>query len=117
MIGSAVSARLIRRRARLAKKLAKVRAKLARYSDGATSYRVIDSHGSLVSAIRSISYVVLWGGFWWLGSDKIHSIVDEIFGPEERYVPVDSASPAHAGQTFWTFGRRMRSGQSRIDQP
>ena len=114
MVGPIISARLIRKQARLATKLARIRAKLASRLDGATIYRVREYHNGLIGALRGIASGVLWAAFWWLGCKAITGMLDDIFGPEERLVPVMPETPSTHGQTFWTFGRRMRSGQSKI---
>jgi hypothetical protein len=121
VVGPIISARLIRKQTRLATKLARVRAKLANL-DGATAYRVSEYHNGLVSMLRRIASVVLWAAFWWLGCKAITGILDDIFGPEERLIPVApqtisaSGDASTSGHTFWTFGRRMRSGESQIVQ-
>jgi hypothetical protein len=115
VVGQTFSARLIRKQTRLATKLARVRAKLANL-DGATTYRVREYHNGLVGALRGIASGVLWAAFWWLGCKAISGILDDIFGPDERLMPVAPETPAARNQTFWTFGRRMRSGESQIVQ-
>jgi len=115
VVGQTIGARLIKRQARLATKLARVRAKLANL-DGATAYRVREYHNGLVGMLRRIASVVLWAAFWWLGCKAITGILDDVFGAEEQLVPVTRQTPAAGGHTFWTFGRRMRSGESQIVQ-
>jgi hypothetical protein len=115
VVGPIISARLVRKQTRLATKLARIRAKLANL-DGAATYRVREYHNGLVGALRGIASGVLWAAFWWLGCKAITGMLDDIFGPEERLVPVAPETPATHGHTFWTFGRRMRSGQSQIVQ-
>jgi hypothetical protein len=116
VVGPIISARLIRKQTRLATKLARVRAKLASRLDGATTYRVREYHSGLIGALRGIAAAVLWAAFWWLGCKAITGILDDIFGPEEHLVPVTPETPSTRSQTFWTFGRRMRSGDSQIVQ-
>ena len=115
MVGQTISARLIKKQARLATKLARVRAKLANL-DGARTYRVREYHNGLVAMLRRIASVVLWAAFWWLGCKAITGILDDVFGAEEQLVPAAQQAPSGGGHTFWTFGRRMRSGESHIVQ-
>jgi hypothetical protein len=115
VVGPIISARLIRKHTRLVSKLERVRAKLANL-DGATSYRVREYHNGLIGMLRRIASVVLWAAFWWLGCKAISGILDDIFGPEERAIPVVPGTTSTGGHTFWTFGRRMRSGDSQIVQ-
>ncbi len=116
MIGERVAVRLVRRQERLAKKLARVRAKLASHMQGSTAYRVVDNHSAPVAALRGIATGIAWAAFWWVGCKGVNSLLDGIFGPEERLEPVSSATQTSHGQTFWTFGRRMRSGQTQISR-
>ena len=115
MVGPVISARLIRKHTRLVTKLERVRAKLANL-DGATSYRVREYHNGLIGMLRRIASVVLWAAFWWLGCKAISGILDDIFGPEERTIAGVPGTTPTGGHTFWTFGRRMRSGESQIVQ-
>ena len=115
MVGPIISARLIIKHTRLVTKLERVRAKLANL-DGATSYRVREYHNGLIGMLRRIASIVLWAAFWWLGCKAISGILDDIFGPEERTISVAPETTSTSGHTFWTFGRRMRSGDSQIVQ-
>ena len=105
--------RMLRKQARLSQKLQRVKEKLANRALAAQTRRRRDPGTSYLSLLRMMVTTAAFGGFWWLGCDRVNSFVDEIFG-EQREAPQRAADAAPHGQTFWTFGRRRRRGQSQI---
>jgi len=105
-------ARLLRKQARLSQKLERVKAKLEKRAHAVKVRRDRAARNPYLSAARDIITVMAFGGLWWLGRDRLNGIIDEIFGdatPAPQRQP-----PAQRPHTFWTFGRRRRSGQSEI---
>ncbi|HKW44968.1 MAG TPA: hypothetical protein VJN22_04865 [Candidatus Eremiobacteraceae bacterium] len=105
--------RMLRKQARLSQKLERVKKKLANRALAAQTHRRRDPRDSYLSLMRMMVTTAAFGGFWWLGCDRVNGFIDEIFG-ERRVTPQRAAVAEPHGQTFWTFGRRRRSGQSQI---
>ena len=105
-------ARLMRKQARLSQKLERVKAKLANRAHAMQIRRDRAARNPHLATFRGIISLIAFGGLWWLGHDRVNSFIDEIFGdatPASQQHP-----PGPRPQTFWTFGRRRRSGQSEI---
>jgi hypothetical protein len=105
-------ARLLRKQARLSQKLERVKAKLAKRAHFTQVRRDRAARNPYLSAARDIITVMAFGGLWWLGRDRLNGFIDEIFG-ESTPAP-QQQPPGQRPHTFWTFGRRRRSGQSEI---
>ena len=105
--------RLIRKQARLTKKLERIKAKLADLATLMQSRRVRTPRNSYLALLRLMVTGVAFGGFWWLGSGRINGLIDDLFGASNAS-PQRPASPGAHAQTFGTFGRRRRSGESQI---
>ena len=106
--------RLLRKQARLSQKLERVKAKLANRALIAQSRRARAPRDPFVSTIRGIVTAIAFGGFWWLGCDRINGLIEELFGEAKSPPPQRTVAAGSARQTFWTFGRRRRAGQSQI---
>jgi len=105
--------RLIRKQARLTQKLERIKAKLANRALLAQTRRVRTPCNPYVSTVRGIITGLAFAGFWWLGSSRVNGLIDDLFGKPNTNPQQPASSTAHA-QTFWTFGRRRRSGESQI---
>jgi|SRR5450755_2787995 len=104
--------RLIRKQARLTQKLEHIKTKLANRAL-IVQRRIRERRNPYVSTVRGIVTGIAFAGFWWLGCNRINGLIDDLFGESSATLQHPAASTAHA-QTFWTFGRRRRSGESRI---
>jgi hypothetical protein len=105
--------RLIRKQARLTQKLERIKAKLANRALLAQTRRVRTPRNPYVSTVRGIITGLAFAGFWWLGCNRVNGLIDDLFGTSNANPQQPAASTAHA-QTFWTFGRRRRTGESQI---
>lgn len=105
--------RLIRKQARLTQKLERIKAKLADRAHAVQTRRLRAHRNPYVSTVRGIVTGLAFAGFWWLGCNRINGLIDDLFGASNASPQQPAASTAHA-QTFWTFGRRRRSGESQI---
>jgi hypothetical protein len=105
--------RLIRKQARLTQKLERIKTKLANRALLVQTRRVRAHRNPYVSTVRGIVTGLAFAGFWWLGCNRINGVIDDLFGESNAAPQQPAASTAHA-QTFWTFGRRRRSGESQI---
>ena len=105
--------RLLRRQARLTQKLEKIKAKLADRATIAQKGRVRAPRNPSFSGLRGLVRLIAFSGFWWLGSSRVNGFIDELFG-HAHSAPQQLATPGSEHETFWTFGRRRRSGQSQI---
>ena len=109
-----LEARLLRKQARLSQKLERIKAKLANRALMAQTRRARWQRNPYLASVRGIISVIAFGGFWWLGCDRVNGLIDELFG--ETYAKPQQYPGANvsSAQTFWTFGRRRRTGQSEI---
>jgi hypothetical protein len=105
--------RLIRKQARLTQKLERIKTKLANRALLVQTRRDRTRRNPYLSTVRGIVTGMAFAGFWWLGCDRINGMIDDLFGESTSPPNQPAASAAHA-QTFWTFGRRRRSGESQI---
>jgi hypothetical protein len=105
--------RLLRKQARLTQKLERIKAKLADRTSLAKGRRVRSPRNSNLTGLRGLITLIAFSGFWWLGRSRIHGFIDDLFGHTSS-APPQSATPGSAHETFWTFGRRRRSGESQI---
>jgi hypothetical protein len=106
--------RLLRKQARLTQKLEKIKAKLADRATIAQKGRVRAPRNPNLTGLRSLAYLVAFSGFWWLGRSRINGFLDEFFGHASPTPAHRPATPGSEHETFWTFGRRRRSGDSQI---
>jgi hypothetical protein len=107
-------ARLLRKQARLMQKLERVKAKLTNRALTMQSRRVRAPRNPYLATIRGIVTGIAFGGFWWLGCDRLNGLIDELFGTTATPRRQQSSEIVPRPQSFWTFGRRRRSGQSEI---
>jgi hypothetical protein len=106
--------RLLRKQARLTQKLERIKAKLADRASLAKGRPVRAPRNPNLSGLRGLAYLVAFSGFWWLGSSRINGFLDEFFGHANPAPQQHPATSASTHETFWTFGRRRRSGESQI---
>jgi hypothetical protein len=106
--------RLLRKQARLTQKLEKIKAKLADRATIAQKGRVRAPRNPNLTGLRGLAYLVAFSGFWWLGRSRINGFLDEFFGHASPTPAHRPATPGSEHETFWTFGRRRRSGDSQI---
>jgi hypothetical protein len=111
---SHVEQRLLRKQARLLQKLERVKAKLANRAFAAQSRRSRAPRNPYLDIIRLIVTGAAFGGFWWLGSNRVNAFIDELLGEHRDAAKQHAAAAQSHDHTFWTFGRRRRSGQSQI---
>ena len=102
-------ARLLRKQARLSQKLERVKAKLANRMLTMQSRHARAQRNPYLATVRGIVTGIAFGGFWWLGCDRVNSMIDEIFG-EAKETQQHPVAIVPKPQTFWTFGRRRRTG-------
>jgi hypothetical protein len=107
-------ARLLRKQARLSQKLERIKAKLANRILLAQSRRARWQRNPYLETVRGIVSSIAFGGFWWLGCDRVNGLIDELFGEINAKPEQHPTGITPGGQTFWTFGRRRRTGQSEI---
>jgi hypothetical protein len=105
--------RLIRKQARLTQKLERIKTKLANRALLVQTRRERARRNPYVSTVRGIVTGLAFAGFWWLGCSRVNGLIDDLFGESNPSPKQPAGSIAHA-QTFWTFGRRRRSGESQI---
>jgi hypothetical protein len=106
--------RLIRKQARLMQKLERIKAKLADRAAHPQSRRVRAPRNPNLSGLRGLITLVAFSGFWWLGRARLNGFIDELFGGARATPQQQPATSGSAHETFWTFGRRRRSGDSQI---
>jgi hypothetical protein len=106
--------RLLRKQARLTQKLERIKAKLADRAAHPQSSRVRAPRNPNHSGLRGIAYLVAFSAFWWLGRARLNGFIDELFGSAHATPQQQAATPGSTHETFWTFGRRRRSGESHI---
>ncbi len=106
--------RLLRKQARLTQKLERIKSKLADRASLAKGRRVRAPRDPNMSGLRGLAYLVAFSGFWWLGRSRINAFLDEFFGHAKPAPQQQTATTGSTHETFWTFGRRRRSGDSRI---
>jgi hypothetical protein len=106
--------RLLRKQARLTQKLERIKAKLADRATIAQKGRVRTPRDPNHSGLRGLAYLMAFSGFWWLGRSRINAFLDEFFGHSKPVPPQQTAASGSTHETFWTFGRRRRSGDSQI---
>jgi hypothetical protein len=109
-----LEARLLRKQARLSQKLERIKEKLANRVLMAQSRHARWQRNPYLASVRGIISVVAFGGFWWLGCDRVNGLIDELFGESNAKPQQHPGAIVPAAQTFWTFGRRRRTGQSEI---
>jgi hypothetical protein len=106
--------RLLRKQARLTQKLERIKAKLADRASLARGRRVRAPRDPNHSGLRGLVYLMAFSGFWWLGRSRINGFLDEFFGHANPAPAQQPVTPGSTHETFWTFGRRRRSGDSQI---
>jgi len=106
--------RLLRKQARLMQKLERIKAKLADRAAHPQSRRVRAPRNPNLSGLRGLVSLIAFSGFWWLGRARLNGLIDELFGSAHATPQQQAATSGSAQETFWTFGRRRRSGQSQI---
>jgi|SRR5450755_689108 hypothetical protein len=113
-IGPYMAGRLMKKQARLVQKLARVQAKLARSRLSPHTVRARAHYNPAVSAVRGIVTAVAFGGLWWLGCRRVNNLIDGIFGADQVEHMAPPRVEPQSANTFWTFGRRRRAGQTEI---